>query len=119
MEITISQEIASRLDIRDTVGRANDVLKATIGRAPHPPKAVWKLNESSDPAKPIALNLEYFDQSLSALFSLEELTDVDNLFYRLLRIWGRLIIQNNRADTQRIVETLGELREDLREPQQA
>jgi hypothetical protein len=115
MEIKVPTEVSSNAVWSAAVSEANGVLRKVLHRAPHPPIAAWRLT-STDPSS-ITLDLSYFEHVHSTPFALADLQDLEKLQRKLFRIWGKVIIHDVKATTDRMVKTLGELREELREPQ--
>jgi len=119
MESTIAADIQGDSMISPLVRAGDDALKGVMGRAKHPPRAVWRLI-LRDNRSPL-IELELWDQpdSVSRQFAPEELTDRFELHFKLSELWGDLIKLAFQGSIDRMVQALREIREEeaLREAQ--
>lgn len=110
METTISDDIRAEATLGPVVRRANDVLVRAVGRAKHPPRAVWRLLPR--PSQTPIIELELVDEldSVTRQFLPEELTDEYPLHFKLTELWGDLIRLAFRTSTERMLTALREMR---------
>lgn len=110
METTIADDIRADLGLGEIVRRANDVLLRAVGRAKHPPRAVWRLFRRSGQASVVELELVDEMDSVTRQFLPEELSDEYQLHFKITELWGDLIQLAFRTTTDRILIALREMR---------
>ncbi len=110
MDTAISDDIRSDSKLYPMVRSANDVLQSTVGQAPSPPRAVWRMSNSNGTARQIELELVYHDESITRRFVSDELSDSGELRYRLSRLWENLLIASNGKTTDRLLDIFREWR---------
>lgn len=106
MESKIGQEIQADPQLRPVVEAANEVLLKGVGRAPHPPRAEWKLVRDQAESTPVELELTFHDEAVSRRFSPAELSDLLELRYDLSNLWGDLILKAKRRTIGRLIKNL-------------
>ncbi|HEX3152442.1 MAG TPA: hypothetical protein VHR66_30490 [Gemmataceae bacterium] len=112
METTIAAEIQSHAVLDSAVRKANEVLLGAIGRAKHPPRAVWRAVDRQGQSPVIELEMIDELDSVTRRFLPEELLDRFELHFKLTELWGDLIQVAFQGSTSRMLIALRELREE-------
>jgi hypothetical protein len=118
MKSTIAPDLLADPKLGRIVRSANDVLIAHVGGAPHPPEAEWKKPEANGDGAAVELDLHYHDVDSATRFSTPELEDTSELRYRVLDIWGKLIVKSYVDNSNSIVQTLREWRKELEDEEE-
>ena len=118
MKSTISPELRDDPKIGRIVKSADEILQKHLGGATHPPEVVWKKAAANGDEATVELDMHFFDVDSATRFTNAELEDTWELKYRVLDIWGDLIVKSYQKTSNRMLDIFREWRKELEEEEE-
>ncbi len=103
----LGDRLSQESPIRGLVDRPNAILKDILGRSQGIVTATWDRAEDARGKPVITLSLSDFTGSVTTTFSPPELTDENQMRFRLNRLWGDLLRIRSHKEIEAVLRTAG------------